>query len=146
MCANVGCMVSRWFFVLVSLSLGAVTGGAAPDDAVGESVDNYTEKNIDFRMWDEPVELPSGRVEEASVAYGECEQVVPTDDDVDIQIHCGPAWTDVAWYLIPATTIEALASTGTLSVALAIPDQGDRLRGSIHRVSSAGDESSTLTE
>ncbi len=131
-------MWSRLAVVAIALGAVPVGGCAEPEGEVGASVDNVTEKDIDFQVWEAPLELTPGVQLEASVAYGECERVEPSEENVDIEINCGRAWAEVAWYRISSATIEQLAPSGSLSIEFGVGADSPLLRGSIHRVTDAG--------
>jgi hypothetical protein len=135
---NMVSMMSRSAVLAIALGVLPLTACATEEPEIGASVDDVREKDIDFQVWEAPLELTLDGAAEATIAYGECESVEPTDDNVDIQINCGRAWSEVAWYVVPAETIQQLVPTGMLSVELSIPGDGGVLRSSIHRVTDDG--------
>lgn len=135
MCANIVHMGWRTVAMIV-LATSALSGCADPQVAATEQ--ETRDENVDFQPWETPVELTADAAQETTVAYGECERVEPTEENVDIEINCGRKWAEVAWFVVSAETIETLAPEGSLNLALSLPDHGDRLRGSVHRVTDDG--------
>ncbi len=121
---------------LAALAACALLAVGCADPDVGATEDNHTATNIDYRVWEEPVELAPDQAIDATIAYGECRTVEPRDEGVDIQIDCSDPWTDVAWFVVRADTIAAL-ETDTLSIDLAVDGT---LRGSIFRVTDDGNK------
>jgi hypothetical protein len=129
--------------LVLSLLCAAACGG---DDGVASSEDNLREV-VDYRVWSEPEPLELDEATPGEVAYGrDCENVEPTDPDVDVQISCGSKWAEVAWYELEEEALAPLLESGatTLTVSIALPEDvvERRARMSIHRV--AADEKQKL--
>ena len=113
---------------------------------------------VRWRMWPEPLDLAPWAPASATLAYGQCEQVEPSRDDVTVEINCGMPWSDVAWYRI-SPTLPVAAPDGQqgeagaddteppaggvapnpteMAVTFSFPDSENnppRVRGSIHKV------------
>jgi hypothetical protein len=111
------------------------------EPAVASASENVREEDIEYRLWAEPAELSLAGSVSGQVAYGQCEQVEP-EPGTDIQIECGQAWSEVAWYAIEAEQVQAALDEGRsqlgIDIALANADAHPRVRLSVHRVAEDG--------
>jgi len=104
---------------------------------VDAQVDEVNEQTIDYQLWDAPTDIGLGEAVDGEVGYGECERVEPSDDSVDIEIHCGHAWAEVAWYRIAGEALLEPLSIGAHRLSVQLFSE-DILRASIHRVADDG--------
>ena len=123
----------------VCLGLAFLTGCAVDTTEPQSQVGEATEGRIAYRVWEKPVDIALGEPIDGTVAYSECAQVEPTSEDVDIQIECKQAWTEVAWYRISGELLaQALAEGATELYATFTSEH--LLRASIHRAKADGDD------
>jgi hypothetical protein len=126
--------------MMACLPLGLLAGCAAPEESseAESQVDEVREKNIDFRLWDAPQDIVLDELISGEVAYGECDSVEPTEEDVDIQINCGPAWAEVAWYRLPGSLLVEPLAAGARQLSVRFGEDGRIVRASIHVVLDSG--------
>jgi hypothetical protein len=120
--------------LLLALALGLGTAGCIGDTAdVDASSENVSAKNVDWEPWEEPMVIDLGEPIEAEVAYGQCEQTSSSVEEkdgvinVDIEVDCGTAWGEVAWFVLSA---ESLAEAGGNELSVAF-DTDDVVRAQI---------------
>lgn len=118
--------------LLLALTLGmGALGCLAPEDGHDSASANVAAKAVDWEVWEEPTLIELGEPIEAEVAYGQCEQtdssVEQTEDgviNIEIDIDCGQAWGEVAWFVLSAETLsEATGDEVAFSFALDPEDE-----------------------
>ena len=128
-------MKLRTAILTLTLGLSTVACVGGEGDDVGSSSADATAIAVDFFPWEEPVEMQLDEAASGEVAYGQCEQVEP-EEGVDMAFQCGTAWSEVAWYVVPAA---ALTEAGGDELVVRF-ETAQVARGSIHAVGPDGDK------